>query len=140
VLFWLELTGLPRHSIKSPEPENPKNHIWQQCPRRISMSTATSLPANRIRSNFVKTTGDVIVYQEQDASYGDDGDEVKTSVGSVFFVANQTVTKKLKGRNVEAVLFTIGSSPGWFWMPKSEFVKSTEPHDIKKQTGIPHQP
>jgi hypothetical protein len=73
-------------------------------------------------------------------SYGDDGDEVKTSVGTVFFVANQTVTKNLKGRNVEAVLFTIGSSPGWFWMPKSEFVKSTEPHDIKKQTGIPHQP
>jgi len=22
-------------------------------------------------------------------------------------------------------------------MPKSEFVQSTEPHDIKKQTGIP---
>jgi hypothetical protein len=94
------------------------------------MSTATSLPANRARSNFVKTTDDVIVYREQDASYGDDGDEVKTSVGSVFFTANQTETKKLKGRNVEAVLFTIGSSPGWFWMPK----------DIKKQTGIPHQP
>jgi hypothetical protein len=81
----------------------------------------------------------VIVYREQDASYGDDGAEVKRSVGDVFFAADQTEAKKLKGRNVEAVLFTIGSSLRWFWMPKSEFVKSTEPHDIKKQTGIPHQ-
>lgn len=104
------------------------------------MSTATSLPANRIRSNFVKTTHDVIVYREQDASYGDDGDEVKRSAGDVFFVADQTETKKLKHKNVEAIPFTIGSNLGWFWMPKSEFVKSTEPHDIKKQTGIPHQP
>jgi hypothetical protein len=104
------------------------------------MSTATSLPPNRTRSNFVQTINDMIVYREQDTSYGDDGNEVNTSMGSVFFVANQTVTKKLKGRNVEAVLFTIGSSPGWFWMPKTEFVKSTEPHDITKQTGIPFQP
>jgi hypothetical protein len=28
VLFGLELTGLPRHSIKHPEPENLKHHIW----------------------------------------------------------------------------------------------------------------
>jgi len=104
------------------------------------MSTATSLPANRVRSNFVKTTDDLILYREQDASYGDDSDEVKTSVGSVFFVADQTETKKWKSKSVEAVLFTIGSSPGWFWMPKCEFVKFTEPHDIKKQTGIPFQP
>jgi hypothetical protein len=104
------------------------------------MSTATSLPANRIRSNFVKTTRDQIVYREQDASYGDDGDEVRMRVGSVFFPANQTETKKRNGRNVEAVLFTIGSGPGWFWMPKTDFVQSTEPHDIKKQAGIPHQP
>ena len=101
------------------------------------MSTATSLPANRIRSNFVKTTRDVIVYREQEEGYAED--DVRTSVGSVFFVANQTETKKLNGRNVEAALFTIGSSLGWFWMPKSEFVQSTEPYDIKKQTGIPHQ-
>ena len=56
----------------------------------------------------------------------------------MFFVADRTETKQVKGTNVEAILFTIGST-GWFWMPKSEFVQSTEPHDIKKQTGIPHQ-
>jgi hypothetical protein len=104
------------------------------------MSTATSLPANRTRSTFAKTTQDVVVYREQNAGYGDDGDELKVSVGTVFFVANQIETKKLKGRNVEAVLFTVGSSLGWFWMPKTEFVKSTGPHDIKNQTGIPFQP
>jgi len=104
------------------------------------MSTATPMPATRVRSKFVKTTRDVPVYREQDLSYGDDGDEVKISVGNVFFTADHTETKKLNGRNVEAVLFTIGSSPGWFWMPKSEFVQSTEPHDIKTQTGIPFQP
>lgn len=95
---------------------------------------------NRVRSEFVKTTREVTVYREQDESYGDDGDDVKMSFGSVFHVANQTETKKLGGRNVEVVLFTIGSSLGWFWMPKSEFVHSTETHDIKTQTGIPHQP
>lgn len=99
------------------------------------MSTATS-PANRIRSNFVKTTRDEIVYREQKAGYS----EVKVSSGTVLHVAEQTETKKLiSGRKVEAVLFTIGSSLGWFWMPKSEFVQSTEPHDVKTQTGIPHQ-
>jgi hypothetical protein len=102
------------------------------------MSTATALPANRIRSNFVKTTCDVIVYREQEEGYAED--DVRLSTGNVFHVANGTGTKKLNGENVEVVLFTIGSSPGWFWMPKTEFVQSTEPHDIKKQTGIPFQP
>jgi hypothetical protein len=93
--------------------------------------------ANRVRSNFVKTTRDVTVYRDQEEGYAED--DVKMSLGSVFHVSIQTETKNLNRRNVEAVLFTIGSSPGWFWMPKSEFVQSTEPHDIKKQTGIPHQ-
>ena len=52
---------------------------------------------------------------------------------------DQTETKKLNGRSVEAVLFTIGSSLGWFWMQKSEFVQSTAPHDVNNQTGIPQQ-
>ncbi len=95
---------------------------------------------NRVRSKFVKTTREVTVYREQDESCGDGADDVKMSLDSVFHVANQTETKKLGGRNVEAVLFTIGSSPGSFWMPKSEFVQSTEPHDIKKQTGTPFEP
>jgi len=69
----------------------------------------------------------------------EDGEDVRMSVGNVFYITDQTETKKLKGRNVEAVLFTIGSSAGWFWMPKDEFVQSTEPHDIKTQTGIPHR-
>lgn len=95
---------------------------------------------NRVRSKFVKTIRDVTVYRQQDQSYGDDGDNVRISVDTVFHVANQTETMNLSGRNVEAVLFTIGSSPGWFWMPKTEFVQSTEPHDIKKQTGTPFEP
>jgi hypothetical protein len=95
---------------------------------------------NRIRSKFVHTTCDVTVYHEQDESYGDDGDDKKVSVGTVFHVADQTETKKLRGENVEVVLFTIGSSDGWFWMPKREFLQSTEPHDIKSQTGTPFQP
>jgi hypothetical protein len=94
--------------------------------------------ANRVRSRFVKTTRDVTVYREQEEDYAED--DVKMGFGSVFHVADHTETKKLNGRNVEAVLFTIGSSPGWFWMPKSEFARSMEPHDIKKPTGIPHQP
>jgi len=53
-------------------------------------------------------------------------------VGSVFFVANQTETKKLNGRNVEAALFNIGAVSGGFGMPKSEFVQSTEPHGHQK--------
>lgn len=92
---------------------------------------------NRLRSGFVKTTREVILYREQEEGYAEDA--LKMGVDSVFHVANETETKKLKGRNVEAVLFTIGSSPGWFWMPKTEFVQSTEPHDIKSQTGTPHE-
>ena len=91
---------------------------------------------NRLRSGFVKTTREVIVYREQEEGYAED--DVRKSAESVFHIANQTETKKLKGRNVEAVLFTIGSSPGWFWMPKTEFVQSTEPHDIKSETSTPH--
>ena len=61
------------------------------------MSTATS-PANRIRSNFVKTTRDEIVYREQKAGYS----EVKVSSGTVLHVAEQTETKnRYQGRYVE---------------------------------------
>jgi hypothetical protein len=92
---------------------------------------------NRLRSGFVKTTREVILYREKEEGYTED--DLKMGVDSVFQVANETEMKKLRGRNVEAVLFTIGSSPGWFWMPKTEFVESTEPHDIKSQTGTPHE-
>jgi hypothetical protein len=90
-----------------------------------------------MRSQFVKTTREVTVYREQEEGYAED--DLKMGSGSVFHVADHTETKKLNGRNVEAVLITIGDSGGWFWMPKGEFVRSTEPHDIKKQTGIPFQ-
>lgn len=66
---------------------------------------------NRLRSGFVKTTCEVIVYREQEEGYAEDG--VKMAVDSVFYGANETETKKLKSRNLEAVLFTIGSSAGW---------------------------
>ncbi len=78
------------------------------------------------------------MYREEEEGYAED--DVKMGVGSVFHVANETETKTLHGRKVEAVLFTIGGSGGWFWMPKTEFVQSTEQHDIKSQTGIPHKP
>jgi hypothetical protein len=95
------------------------------------------MTTNRIRSKFAKAIRDVTVYREQEEGYAED--DVSIGLDSVFHVATETETKKLKGRNVEAVLFTIGSSPGWFWMPKIEFVQSTEPHDIKSQTGTPHE-
>jgi hypothetical protein len=80
----------------------------------------------------------VIVYREQ--KEGNAGDEVKVSLGTVLHVANQTETKMLmSGKKVEAVLFKIGSNLGGFWMPKSEFEQSKEPHDVKTQTGISYQ-
>lgn len=93
---------------------------------------------NRLRSGFVKTTREVTVYRDQEEGYAED--EVKIDVGRVFHVANATEAKTLHGRKIEAVLFTIGGSGDWFWMPKTEFLRFTEPHDIKKQTGIPFQP
>jgi hypothetical protein len=93
--------------------------------------------SNRLRAKFAKTIREVTVYREQDESYGDEGDDVRMSMDSVFHVANQTETKKLNDKNVEAVLFTIGGSPGWFWMPKAEFVQATEPHDVKTLTSTP---
>jgi hypothetical protein len=92
---------------------------------------------NRLRPGFVKTTREVTVYREQEGGYAED--EVKMGVDSVFRVADKTESKMLKGKKVEAVLFTIGNN-GWFWMPKPEFVQSTKPHDVKMQTGIPLQP
>ncbi len=80
----------------------------------------------------------MIVYREQKEGYAED--EVKMGLGSVLHAANETETKALRGEKVEAVLFTIGGSGDWFWMPKTEFEQSTEPHDIKKQTGIPFNP
>lgn len=95
------------------------------------------MPQNQVRSNFVKTTREVIVYREQEEGYAED--PVRLGVGNVFHIAVETESMVMNGKNVEAVLFTIGGSPGWFWMPKPEFVKSTTPHDIKTQTGIPFQ-
>jgi hypothetical protein len=82
----------------------------------------------------------VIVYRESRKA-GEADEEVRMSAGIVFNVAEKTETKKLKGSGVEAVLFIIGGAqePDWFWMPKTEFEKSTEPHDINSQTSTPHQ-
>ena len=82
---------------------------------------------NRTRSKFVHTIREVTVYHEQDESFTDDGDDRQVSKGTVFHIADETAKKTLGEKRVEVILFTIGSSDGWFWMPKREFLQSTEP-------------
>ncbi len=91
--------------------------------------------AQRVRSYFVKTKSRVTVYREQDEDYGED--QVAISSGETLHVATEGEVRKLKGKRVRVVLFTIGTAPGWYWMPEREFDLSTEIWDVKQQTGTP---
>ena len=45
----------------------------------------------------------------------------------------------MKSRNVPAVVFSIGTREGFFWVPKEQFYRVTEGKDISKQTNKPFE-
>jgi hypothetical protein len=44
----------------------------------------------------------------------------------IWAAAENNETRILAGKQVTAVLFTIGSSGLWYWMPSSDFIRLTE--------------
>jgi hypothetical protein len=90
---------------------------------------------NRIRSSY-ETTRAVTAYREQGEG---DAEEFPIRANITIFAAvADDETRMLHGKPVNAVLFTLDTN-GWYWMPRSEFLRSTEKVDVKTQTGIPFQ-
>jgi hypothetical protein len=58
---------------------------------------------------------------------------------TIFAAVGDDETRMLMGKPVKVVRFTLDILPGWLWLPRSEFDNSTEPCDVKTQTGTPFQ-
>jgi hypothetical protein len=83
------------------------------------------------RDSF-KATRDIVAYIEQEEGYAEESYPVRA--GTAIFVASAAdKTRTLDGKSVRAVLFTIDTS-GWYWMPRSEFLRSTEKVDVTPQS------
>jgi hypothetical protein len=74
---------------------------------------------NRIRSLF-KITSDVTAYRDQEEGYAEDPYSMSANT-PIWAAAEGHETRMLAGKEVTAVLFTIGSSGLWYWMPRSDF-------------------
>jgi hypothetical protein len=85
-----------------------------------------------------RTTQAVTAYRDQPAGYADDPLPIQAGV-TIFAAVADDDTRTLNGKSVKVVRFTLDTLPGWFWLPRSEFVASTVPHDVKTQTGKPFQ-
>ena len=91
---------------------------------------------NRVRTSY-RTTQDVTVYREQEEGYAQIPHTVQAGK-TIFLAVADHETRKVGGVLVDVVLFTIDTE-GWYWMPRVDFLGSTEKYDVKTQTGIPFQ-
>jgi len=89
---------------------------------------------NRIRTSY-RTTRAVTAYEDQEEGCADEPQPIQAGV-TIFAAVADDETRKLNGEVVKVVLFTLNTS-GWYWMPRREFLRSTEKCDVKTQTGVP---
>jgi hypothetical protein len=76
-------------------------------------------------------TGAITAYKDQDEGY-EPGRRLWEKVGDHQM-------RKLNGRLVPVVLFTMDIDPTWYWVPREEFDRLARPADIAGQTSIPFQ-
>ena len=96
------------------------------------------MTTGRVRTHFVRTTTAMPVYRDQDEEFGEDS--AAKPAGTVLFVAPGYGLRNLDGKKVQAVLFTIGETGEWFWMPKYDFDRVTEKFDATQWAGAPFLP
>lgn len=85
-----------------------------------------------------RTTRAVSACRDQKDGYADDSMPIHAGV-TIFAAVADDETRTLTGKPVKVVRFTLDILPGWFWLLRSEFDNSTEPYDVKTQTGTPFQ-
>jgi hypothetical protein len=79
---------------------------------------------NRDRRTF-KTTSEVTVYKDQEEGY--DEDPYLVPAGAIIWAADEIdETRTLNRKKASVVLLTIGGSGIWYWIPREQFVRSTE--------------
>jgi hypothetical protein len=96
--------------------------------------THRSLP--RMKTSL-RVTRRTTAYKKQPEGYAPDTYELRVDE-TIFAAVAADKTRMLDGKPIKVVLFTIGTSD-WYWMPRKEFLRSTEKVDVKTQTGIPFQ-
>jgi hypothetical protein len=90
------------------------------------------------RSKFFDFLTDDVAYKEREER--DDAEPCDVHPGDNPFVDVNEKARRLKGRNIPAVVFSIGTREGLFWMPKERFYRLTKEKDIGKLTTTPFQP
>jgi hypothetical protein len=89
------------------------------------------------RSKFFKFVVDSDAYRETEDK--DDAEPFKAEAERVASVDPTERLRKFKGRDIPALVFSIGVLQGFFWMPKDRFYGVTEEKDINKQTNKPFE-
>ena len=89
------------------------------------------------RSKFFRFVIDSDAYRE--TADKDDAEPFEAEAERVAFVDPTERIRQLKGRNVPAVVFSIGILPGFFWIPRDRFYDATAEKDKNKQTNKPFE-
>jgi hypothetical protein len=89
-----------------------------------SLAARSNIRMSRVRSSF-RTTSSVTTYRDQDEGYADD--PYLLPEGAIIWAADQSDERRaLSGKKIRVVLFTIGGSGTWYWIPREQFVRFTE--------------
>ena len=79
---------------------------------------------NRVRTTF-RTTSSITAYRDQEEGYAQD--PYPLPEGAIIWAADKNdETRTLNGKNIRVILFTIGGSGIWYWIPREQFVRLTE--------------
>jgi hypothetical protein len=89
------------------------------------------------RSKFFGPITDAVVYR--DTATGDDAEPSKVHPRDDLFADVNEKVRRLKGRSVPAIVFTVNDREGSYWMPRQEFYRLTAEIDPTKRTSKPHE-
>jgi hypothetical protein len=89
------------------------------------------------RSKFFTLTADVVAYKE--TTDRDDSESYDLHTGDDLFGDVNEKVRRLKGRNVNAIVFSVGVREGFYWMPREEFHRLTTEVDPSKRTSRPFE-
>jgi hypothetical protein len=89
------------------------------------------------RSKFFRLVIDKVV-SYKDTANKDDSEPCEVRRENELFVDLNEKPRKLRGRNVPAIVFTVGERPPC-WLPKQQFDQVTQETDPSNRTRTPHE-
>ena len=81
------------------------------------------------RNTQFRTTSSITAYRDQEEGYAADPHPLPK--GAIIWAADKSEeTRTLNGRAIRVVLFTVGGSGIWYWIPREQFERLTEKRQL----------